>query len=224
MASLLLWFQWGCMFLSCIVSLIYLRQLQQTPFMKNFFLYPIVAVISIFIRLMHRSAIISGSSALLITNLLLIFHYYFLGNFIFNVMAFKKKLSILQFIFFINLVAIIFFLFRNGIFVIQPIPFALSNFGLVIFCIYYYYTLFTNYPSSNLIKEPAFWIVTGIFFCMCATIPELTLYSFLQNHLSNDSFKVINSLICFSYGVMHLFFFKATFFPPEPKHRANFIK
>lgn len=50
-------------------------------------------------------------------------------------------------------------------------------------CFYFYKNLFTNSPESNLIKDPDFWISTGISFFMICTFPFSLFISQLRDSL-----------------------------------------
>jgi hypothetical protein len=80
--------------------------------------------------------------------------------------------------------------------------------GLLIFCFYYYYQLFKNIPTINLLKEPSFWIISGICFGMSAHIPFSTFGYYLYHNLSRQIYLSLAIIGVLSYGIMHLFFIK----------------
>jgi len=145
--------------------------------MKGFHWYPIIRSVTLSLEIVQlRFKIVTEITNGIFSNSLLLFHFTFLSIFIYRVLRDKKKLfkkiSILFSIFFS---VILFCLFTNDL--KSPIlnAFAFTNFGLVIFCCFYYFQIFENVPTLNLLMEPAFWIINGIFFCMCGTIPVLAL-------------------------------------------------
>lgn len=87
--------------------------------------------------------------------------------------------------------------------------FGVTNFGLIIFCIVYYHQLFNNLPTLNLLLEPSFWIITGVFFCMSIQIPVLLTIDYLRYKILINNYYLLHSLISFCYTIMHLFFIKA---------------
>jgi hypothetical protein len=79
---------------------------------------------------------------------------------------------------------------------------------LITLCLFYFYDLFLNNPNRTLLKEPAFWVTTGVFLCQSLSIP-----TFLLKHLFFESFLPINAVVSamasLAYSLMYLFFIKA---------------
>lgn len=146
--------------------------------------------------------------ASLINSSCLLFHFIFLSAFIYCTLPYKKSI-LYRVIFLVCTVLIIFCLFTNNSYTLPSNAFAISNLGLVIFCCFYYYQLFEAVPTITLLKEPSFWIITGIFFCMCSTVPILAIRFYLLHNTSQKFYSTIEIVIPFAYGVMHLFFIKA---------------
>lgn len=88
---------------------------------------------------------------------------------------------------------------------------AFSNTGLIILCLYYYFQLFANGRPENLFSDPGFWAVTGIFLCVCISLPMLAFHYFLNSELILDkrTFRNLFSLGVVGYILMHLFFIKS---------------
>ena len=86
---------------------------------------------------------------------------------------------------------------------------SIFNICKTLFCILFYHRLFKNIPYKAITKEPSFWIVTGLLFYSCISIPFYTLHSYLKGifpyGISLDIFAISNILII----VMHIFFIKA---------------
>lgn len=59
------------------------------------------------------------------------------------------------------------------------ITYSLGCLLIVGVCIYYFYELFQLPGSVNLVREPAFWICTGLLFFYCCSFPLFGLSSFL---------------------------------------------
>lgn len=203
-------FQWICIIVSAIFAL-KIVQCKSTPkILKRFCIYSLIAATNTIFNLLHNYFKASSNLTYgIVNNSLLLFHFIFLTAFIYQVLPNKfisKIFFIIQAFF---LLIIIYSFFTNDLTKHQPTTFAVSNFGLVIFCFFYYYQLFESMPRINLLSEPSFWIVNGIFFSMCATIPVLLLRSFLTDTISADFYSIVVAIIPFSYGIMHLFFIKA---------------
>jgi hypothetical protein len=63
-------------------------------------------------------------------------------------------------------------------------------------CIFYFFELFQSTRSVNLLKEPAFWICSGLLFFYCCTFPLIGLWNFLPG-LSDIILKNLNDILTF---------------------------
>jgi hypothetical protein len=61
------------------------------------------------------------------------------------------------------------------------ISYSLGCLLIVGFCIYYFYELFHLPSSVNLVREPAFWICTGLMFFYICSFPLFGLYKLLYS-------------------------------------------
>jgi len=92
----------------------------------------------------------------------------------------------------------------------NTLAFGITNFGLMVFSLLYYFSLLNNTtPIINLLKEPSFWIITGVFFSMSLHIPVLFSMGYLHDKISLANFRFLMSASMVCYGIMHLFFIKA---------------
>lgn len=208
--KIIVFFQWACILASFICALKIVKDRKLSFHMKGFFFYPFIAAFNVIFNLFYTyfditSKLVHG----IINNSLILFHFIFLSLFIYTFLPNKKISKYIIFIFFSFIAVILFFLFTKDISERQPTAFAISNLGLVIFCFVYYFQLFELMPKINLLAEPSFWIVNGIFFCMCATIPTLALKAYLLEKISQRIYSTVEAIIPFAYGMMHLFFIKA---------------
>ena len=178
-------------------------------YMRGFYWYPTVAIIMLVIYIFEYYLHIIQKNLYQNINLLsLLFHYSFLGLFILKVMSKRKKIEIINIFFWLFLPIITFFIITD-IFYHTFLSFAVANFGLMILCISYYYQLFKTTPSLNLLKDPSFWIITGILFGMSTTIPVSIIGGYLFHNIPRDIFLSVAVIMPLGYGVMHLFFLKA---------------
>ena len=71
------------------------------------------------------------------------------------------------------------FLFQKYVF--QSITYSIGCLLIVTACIYYFWELFQNKAYVNLVREPAFWICSGLlFFCACS-FPVYAMLNFISN-------------------------------------------
>jgi len=104
----------------------------------------------------------------IISNSLLLFHFTFLSFFIYSVLSNKNVFKLMTILFYIFLAIILFCFLTNDLSTPISTAFAFTNFGLVIFCCFYYVQLFNAVPTIHLLKDAAFWVVNGIFFVCVA--------------------------------------------------------
>lgn len=197
----------GFSLLSTLVFSLRLINNSNAPaYMKDFYWYPLIGVITTlpaYVNLNLSDELIIG-----INNVSLTFHFSFLSLFIIRIMPLKKRTScIYLFLFFLSV--IIFGLVRNDITIPLNKVFASASFGLTVFCLLYFYQLFNNAPLLNLLREPSFWIVTGVFFAMSLCIPFAVFIDYLRSNLPTEYYIIFSNLLMFCYTIMHLFFIKA---------------
>jgi len=178
--------------------------------MGKFYWYTIVAGLFSFYNFFQKYFIISSKNAFgFLHSALLLFHFLFLSYFIYGVLPNKTIPKFLKILFFFLFLIIMICLLTNESPRPQSVAFTFTNLGLVIFCCYYYSQLFEAMPRKNLLKEPSFWIISGIFFCMCSTIPLGAMRTYLFGSQPYELYFLLGTLGYFAYGVMHLFFIKA---------------
>ena len=68
---------------------------------------------------------------------------------------------------------------------------------LLLPCFTYYFELFSNKTSEDLLKRPSFWIVTGIFFYSVVSIP----YYLIANFLSVNKYHSRSELAIFMFYI-----------------------
>jgi hypothetical protein len=72
-----------------------------------------------------------------------------------------------------------FFLIQTSA-VFQSMTYAFGSLLIVTSCIYYFWELFQQRSSVNLIREPAFWICSGLLFYYTCTFPLFGLLNFVS--------------------------------------------
>ena len=195
--------------LSSFFSFYYLFMGKSKP-IKIFCLYPIFAFTISNFNVLWVLGYFPLRFAIINNIFSLIFHYSFLGFFLMT--QFEKKANVKSpflFLFLATFISIIYIITKDKP---NPFPspgiFALSNSIIVILCLNYFLDLFKISPNKTLLKEPFFWFTTGIFICIALTVPIFLSHRLLKNSLPNEIFNVMNSIIGFSYCLMHFFIIK----------------
>ena len=194
--------------ISFLISLKLIGNKNIPNYMRGFYWYTSVGMAICTMYIFSNNLHIIPSKTYRIINLLsLVFHFLFLSNFIIQVITNNKAKKYLKKIPYFFIPLITYFIIKdvknNSAF-----SFAFTNFGLVFFCISYYYQLFKNSPTINLLKEPAFWIITGIFFGMSIIIPLTLIGGYLVNTIPRNIFLPLTLITLLGYGIMHIFFIK----------------
>lgn len=89
------------------------------------------------------------------------------------------------------------------------ISYSVGSLLVVIFCIYYFFELFRYPKFVNLVKEPSFWICSGLLFYFCCSFPLLGLTTFLESIpevLLNHFFILLNVLNISLYSLFIIAF------------------
>jgi hypothetical protein len=180
--------------------------------MKYFYLYSIVAAIMVLLRLTSISYGLPSTDFMVkIRNLPILFHFSFLGIFIYSIIPNKFNVKFSWFLFLIFLTVTLFYVISHQGFSINSASFSIANLSLVIFCIIYFNQLFKNISAVNLLQEPSFWVVSGILFCMSIAIPVISLDEYLRNsdYINLAYRNLFSAIVYFAYGSFHLFLVKA---------------
>jgi len=95
-----------------------------------------------------------------------------------------------------------------------------EGFIIILFCLYYFYELFTLQPDKNLPREPSFWAISGMLFLFCAITPLFLFYDYLRKSISPlaNSLYAINNI---SYSLLFITFI-VTILLDQKKKRSTF--
>lgn len=143
-----------------------------------------------------------------INNLSLLFHFLFFSTFIFYQLRSKINQKIVLVLIAISLLGIFYLLITENTSTFNYHAFAISSLSLVAISVFYYIELFTYPPVLNLLKEPVFWLVTGVFVSMGLNLP----YNATKNFKIISTTSYLSSLFIiighFGYSVLHIFLIK----------------
>lgn len=139
-------------------------------------------------------------------NFSLLFHFLFLGSFIFKVLPKRGLFFIIILLILLLFIAYILF-FSDWNFLVNK-AFAVTNFSLTVLCLVYYFQILKLEVPFSLINEPSFWIITGIFIGMGSSSPLSAIIDYLAYDSSGLKHQFFYKLVAASYTIMHLFFIK----------------
>jgi hypothetical protein len=182
-----------------ITSLRTIRRANYPGYMNYFFIFPLVSFLLLFFFYLAVLKIIRVELFHFIDKLSVIFYFSFFANFIYKVSAVNSKRVSFITIYSFFLVFIIWTLQsdRNSI---PFISFSLSLVGLLILSIYYFHSLL-NLDTNNvpLLREPSFWIITGIVFNSITAAPIGFFIYYLYNNSDGFIYNVFYSLMAISF-------------------------
>ena len=205
-------------FISFLFSLKLVKNKNIVPYMKGFYWYHFVGIVIGVITVSELIWTEKASFSVLLNNLSIFFHYTFLCNFIKKATPNKSNpvLYTLVGIYIIGSIVLLGF-YLNFDFTKQVnFAFSIAHFILFLYCVIYYLQLLNNIPQVILLKEPAFWVVTGVFFSSSLTIPIAFASNYFGfNYLGKYVF-IINILLVMPYIILHLFFIKAILCSTNP--------
>jgi len=84
----------------------------------------------------------------------------------------------------------------------------LENVIIIIPCLTWYRELFTRSEPVNLYREPAFWLVTGIFFYLATVTPFYVASIYLISHRLRGLFETFSSINNISLMITYMLFIK----------------
>lgn len=120
-----------------------------------------------------------------------------------------KKHKIIKILFIITLSLALYILNYNSTGKSNLHVAALLNICKTIFCILFYHNLFKKISNQNILLEPSFWIVNGLIFYSCLSIPLYGLNSYIKLQFSPLIYYNILSISNMLIIIMYLFFIKA---------------
>ena len=130
-----------------------------------------------------------------------IFYFYILGSIIYNVKA--KKILLVLIAVYPVLVLVNMIFFQKNTF--HTTTYSLGCLLIVAACIYYFLELFQSTHSVNLIREPAFWICSGLLFFYTCSFPMVGLWNHLPG-LPRIILKNLNTVMQFLNVLLYSLF------------------
>ncbi len=177
-------------------------------YLNNFFFYPLLGSMNIIFYELNRYDIITWYPCTIAKFSFVFFHYIFLSRFIFLVIGTFFKDKVLKYIFIIIsfiVIVLLIFDFKGQTYYSATAV----NIGLLIYCLFYFSSLFRENPILDLLNDPSFLIISGIFFGSCVGIPIYLFGIYLKNSIPQDIFHTIIIIGPISSAIMYIFFIKA---------------
>jgi hypothetical protein len=173
-------------------------------------LFPFYHASSLFTEIITQQFFISPPNKYVTTsnvpyNLFTLIEFLFFSFYIFHNVNTGKSIIITSIIFFITLYSVSMVRYNFGF---PPhLVLLLQNLFLLVQCIVYFNDVFTTFSSSNLAKEPEFWIITGIMFYSIITSP-MQIYRHIYGMDSEVETQVYITTNANAYLMMYLLFIK----------------
>lgn len=202
------WLGTGIILISFITALLIPKN--NIPYMKGFFFCPLIALlVSINTICGSLFSMYSINLFFIIQNFMSLLDLLFWCTFFLIIFKNKKDADKIKILLAITLLVAVYLYFFSKVNNQNLHLIALAAICKTIFCIFFFYKLFKNLFYQNLLKEPSFWIVTGLIFYSCLSLPFYGLNSYFKFQFSSiiasNIFSISNMLLI----IMHLFFIKA---------------
>jgi hypothetical protein len=98
--------------------------------------------------------------------------------------------------------------FLHGLYYHNYKAVALESIVILIPCLIFFRELFTRHEPLNLLKDPSFWMITGIFFYLATIFPLFMTLPWLRSHGLNNVAHGLYSINDFAVSVTYFLFIK----------------
>lgn len=205
--NIIIWIGTGVILISLILAVIVPKN--NIAYMKGFFICPLISLLVSVNSISSRFYFLYPiEKNFLIQSILHLFDLLFWTWFFLKVLNEKKDSRNVKILFVTTLLFACYLLFKSTSNSNLHIH-ALSNMCKTFFCIFFYNNLFKKLPDQNILLKPSFWIVTGLIFYSCLSLPFYALSNYVKARFSplffSNIFAISNMLII----IMYLFFIKA---------------
>lgn len=208
----------GVIFLAFFIAILYTKY-HDNYMKKLFFIIAISLLLSantfFGVYLVYYSSQIRFS----IQTVLLLLDLIFWCLFFIDLLDDMKSRKIIRLIFACTFSLSIFILYNNHLNQPNLHVTAVLNTCKSVFCILYFQNLFRKITKTNILKEPSFWVVSGLIFYSTLSLPFYGLNSYIKYQfplLKSINILAISNILII---VMYLFFIKAYLCRTNP-HKA----
>ena len=141
-------------------------------------------------------------------NIFMVIEFIIFYHYLYHIISSPKKKLVMKFIF-ISFLSIILFSW-----IIMPFSFThillhsvvLESLCLIVPCLFYFYQLFATPEQLILKNHPSFWIVTGIFFYNCCSIPIFLSATYISINLPS----YLNAIFALNFILYSILFLLIT--------------
>ncbi len=106
--------------------------------------------------------------------------------------AFKKAAS--RFMIFYPMLVLLNLLFIQGFLRFHSYTMVVGSILIIIFCCFYFYELLQNPREGDLLRDPMFWISTGVLFFYLGDLSYNLLFNLLQEYAAHTGGKLFQSI------------------------------
>lgn len=203
-------------FITFIIALIFSKD--NIAYMKGFIFCVLIGLLVSINAICSRILLLYNARICFsIQSVCILLDFIFWRYFFLRLLEYKKRQEIIQILFLFAFLAAIILLYYNSTNNSNLHVLALLNMCKTIYCILFYHNLFKNISNQNILSEPSFWIVTGLLFYSCLSVPFYGLNNYIKLNspplISNNIFSISNMLIT----IMYLFFIKAFLCKTSPR-------
>lgn len=161
---------------------------------RHLFVFPIYLMVTFSIEAWCMWLYYNGGTNVLVYNIFtaaeIVFYMWMFKGIIVNVLV-KKILNVLLFVYPLLFLLNTLFVQKGGY---HTITAGLGSLAIVLCAIFYFFELFNSEKSVNLIRQPEFWISSGLLFFYSCSFP---LFSLINNFYSPSN-KIIVYLLSVS--------------------------
>lgn len=163
--------------LICLLASLTLYLRRQIPLYLK--LFPVLLAITLTVEIIGWLRSKNGEDATMLFYLFSVFEFVFYFFILYHIIRTRKARRVVIYLMAIYPVVALFNIYFVQVNAIPSISYSLGCLLVVGICIYYFYELFHLPTSVNLIREPAFWVCTGLLFYYICSFPLFGLSSLL---------------------------------------------
>lgn len=152
---------------------------------------PWLLLLSLTVELVARYYRIRSINNLWLVNIYSIIE---LSYFTYTLYLILRKTFVLRLMYFITGICLIDIFFVHGLKIFHADSYALSVLIIVYICIYYYYNTFKEAQVDNLLKEPSFWMVTGLLVFYATSLSVAGIFNYIAE-LPKEMILLTRSII-----------------------------